>query len=157
MMSSIELASSSGLRSISAFSGIAARSSARSDFSEPLPARPMGVRMASTITASGMLAGSLVGFAYVHRGRTRAEILWETRGPGAPQRASEIEAADAELVEADVVGELVAHRAHDLLAQHVGVVAEVAPQRVAEHDDGVVGIVARGAIALVHAVGAGAP
>src|SRR6185437_12203407 len=60
MMSTIELGSSSGLRSIKARSGIAARSSARIVFSDPFPARPMGVRMASTITASGM-AGGLLG------------------------------------------------------------------------------------------------
>ena len=54
MMSSIELGSSSGLRAISSRNGIAARSSARTLLSDPLPARPMGVRMASTITASGM-------------------------------------------------------------------------------------------------------
>src|SRR5437016_4163604 len=54
MMSPIDSCSSAGLRSISAFSGIAARSSARTLFSEPLPARPMGVRIASTITASGI-------------------------------------------------------------------------------------------------------
>src|SRR3954466_7830465 len=44
----------SGLRSCSALSGTAARSSARTSLSEPLPARPIGVRIASTMTASGM-------------------------------------------------------------------------------------------------------
>ena len=46
--------SSCGLRSSSALSGIAARSSARTSFSEPLTARPIGVRIASTMTASDM-------------------------------------------------------------------------------------------------------
>src|SRR3954447_13539348 len=46
--------STSGLRSTSAFSGTAARSSARTSLSDPLAARPMGVRMASTMTASGI-------------------------------------------------------------------------------------------------------
>src|SRR2546427_3982009 len=58
MMSAIDSCSSAGLRSISAFSGIAARSSARTLFSEPLAARPMGVRIASTITASGIRSQS---------------------------------------------------------------------------------------------------
>src|SRR4051794_19323553 len=43
-----------GLRSTSAWSGTAARSSARTSFSEPLTARPIGVRTASTMTASDM-------------------------------------------------------------------------------------------------------
>ena len=46
--------STSGFRSISVRIGRAASSSARTVFSEPLPARPMGVLMASTMTASGM-------------------------------------------------------------------------------------------------------
>jgi hypothetical protein len=43
-----------GLRSTSALRGIAARSSARTSLSDPLTARPIGVRTASTTTASGM-------------------------------------------------------------------------------------------------------
>src|SRR5205085_6279597 len=54
MMSSVWAKSTSGLRSTSAASGTAARSSARTWRSEPLTARPIGVRTASTITASGM-------------------------------------------------------------------------------------------------------
>src|SRR4051812_40142418 len=54
MMSSVCAKSTSGLRSTSAFSGTAARSSARTSLSDPLPARPIGVRMASTMTASGI-------------------------------------------------------------------------------------------------------
>ena len=46
--------STAGLRSTSARSGTAARSSARTSLSDPFAARPMGVRTASTITASGM-------------------------------------------------------------------------------------------------------
>jgi hypothetical protein len=46
--------STSGLRSWSALRGTAASSSARTWRSDPLNARPMGVRIASTITASGM-------------------------------------------------------------------------------------------------------
>src|SRR4051794_31152036 len=64
------------------------------------------------------------------------------------------EPAHAHLVEADVMGELVAHRARHLVAQQVGVVAEVAAQRVAEDDDPVVGVVAGGGVAHVQAVGA---
>jgi hypothetical protein len=54
------------------------------------------------------------------------------------------------------VGELVAHRDRDLLAQHVRVVAEVAPQRVAVDDDPVRHVVARDAVAVVQPVRAGA-
>src|SRR5829696_622644 len=53
-MSSVWAKSTPGLRSTSALSGTAARSSARTSFSDPLAARPIGVRMASTMTASGM-------------------------------------------------------------------------------------------------------
>src|ERR1035437_5878192 len=53
--------------------------------------------------------------------------------------------------------ELVAHGACDLVAQHVGVVAEVAPEGVAEDDDPVVGVVTGRAVALIEAVGARAP
>src|SRR6188472_3444024 len=70
---------------------------------------------------------------------------------------SEPEVADAELVEADVVGELVAHRARDLVAQQVGVVPEVAAQGVAVDHDAVGDVVAAGAVAVVEAVGAPAP
>src|SRR3954447_2546989 len=54
MMSPVSAKFTSGLRSFSAVSGIAARSSARTSLSEPLTARPIGVRTASTMTASGM-------------------------------------------------------------------------------------------------------
>src|SRR4051794_4587702 len=52
--SSTEPGSTSGLRSISWSSTLARVSSGRSWASEPLKALPMGVRIASTITASGM-------------------------------------------------------------------------------------------------------
>src|SRR3954468_3028017 len=70
---------------------------------------------------------------------------------------SEAEALHAELVEADVVGELVPHRPDHLVAQEVGVVAEVATQGVAEDDDAIGDRVARGAVALIEAVGVVAP
>src|SRR6476646_3945084 len=54
MMSFVSLKSTPGLRSTRARSGIAARSSARTSLSDPFMARPMGVRMASMMTASGM-------------------------------------------------------------------------------------------------------
>jgi hypothetical protein len=50
--SSVLEKSTPGLRSISAFSGTAASSSARKSLREPLNARPIGVRTASTMTAS---------------------------------------------------------------------------------------------------------
>jgi hypothetical protein len=45
------------------------------------------------------------------------------------------ELADPELVGSEVMRELMAHRAGDLRAQLLRVVAEVAQQRVAEDDD----------------------
>src|SRR3954469_756020 len=54
MMSPVSAKFTSGLRSWSAWSGTAARSSARTSLSEPLTARPIGVRTASTMTASDM-------------------------------------------------------------------------------------------------------
>src|ERR671937_2938335 len=63
----------------------------------------------------------------------------------------------AELVEADVVRELVADGAGDLVAQHLRVVAEVAAQGVAVDDDAVGHVVAGGAVAVVEAVGAAPP
>src|SRR5438445_1573045 len=168
MMSTIDSCSSAGLRSISAFSGIAARSSARTLFSEPLTARPMGVRIASTITASGIGSPSpwirweedyMWRRSLCVRARgspTAAPPAARGKAPGGPKgpRALQVQAADAELVEAHVVGELVADGAHDLLAELLRVVAEVAAEGVAEDDDAVVRAIPRGAIALVHAVGA---
>src|SRR5919199_4798988 len=58
MTSFVSAKFTAGLRSTSARSGTAARSSARTSFSEPLPARPIGVRTASTMTASGMFVSS---------------------------------------------------------------------------------------------------
>src|SRR5512132_3213174 len=69
-------------------------------------------------------------------------------------RGSQPEVVHAELVEADVMGKLVAHRSRDLIAQQLRVVAEVAPQRVAVDDDAVGHVVARGAVAVIEAVGA---
>ena len=43
-----------------------------------------------------------------------------------------------------MVRELVAYRLHDLVAEEIGVVAEVPPQGVAEDHDPVVGVVAPG-------------
>ena len=90
--------------------------------------------------------------------RTRGEagaqaIRLGLREPG----VSESELADAELVGAEVVSELVAHGAGDLGAELVGIVAEVAQQRVAEDHDAVAVVVARDGVALVEAVGAVAP
>src|SRR6188472_1276209 len=53
-MSVVWLKSTPGLRSTSARNGTAARSSARMSLKVPLIARPIGVRTASTMTASGM-------------------------------------------------------------------------------------------------------
>src|ERR1700677_4992684 len=53
-----------------------------------------------------------------------------------------------------MVGELVANRAGDLIAQQIWIVAEVTPEGVAEDDDAVVRVVAADAVALVEPVGA---
>jgi hypothetical protein len=71
--STIEEGSSCGLRSTIARSGTAARSSARTDLSDPLTARPIGVRTASTITASGM-RDSLLGRWETAPARTRGRL-----------------------------------------------------------------------------------
>src|ERR1700722_6368514 len=147
MTSTIELDSSCGLRSSSAFSGTAARSSARTDLSDPLTARPMGVRTASTITASGIrklspwsfvpqllwLPTLPAGAHLMAHGRSGVRGPSETRTQGAkcaphtsdrgqspaerPRTRSQVEPRDAELVEPNVMRELVAHGAHDLIAQ----------------------------------------
>ena len=57
--SSTRAGSSSGLRSSSWSTTKAPCSSGRSEASEPLKARPIGVRMVSTITASGISGASL--------------------------------------------------------------------------------------------------
>src|SRR3712207_1612946 len=70
MTSTVSEKLTSGLRSCSALSGTAARSSARTSFSEPLTARPIGVRTASTMTASGMCTPLIVP-----RRRTRGAVI----------------------------------------------------------------------------------
>src|SRR5262245_9696675 len=100
MMSTVSEKSTPGLRSTSAFSGTAARSSARTSFRDPLAARPMGVRIASTMTASGMHAPqltdrSIIGTpaALLHRfgGQpgTRRERLLDVRRPHAQEPGGE--------------------------------------------------------------------
>ena len=76
---------------------------------------------------------------------------------GSRRAPLEPEAADALLVPAEMVGELVAHGARDLLAQQLRVVTEVAHQRVAEDHDPVVEVVLGDRVALVEAVGAARP
>src|SRR5215208_1762053 len=67
---------------------------------------------------------------------------------------SQPQLADSQLVGAEVVRQLVAHRARHLRAQLVGIVPEVTQQRVAEDDDAVGVVVARDGVALVDPVGA---
>src|SRR5436190_10154035 len=100
--------STSGLRSISVRIGSAASSSARTLFSDPLTARPIGVRIASTMTASGI--GS----------------------PGSGFERSEPEAAHALFAPSEVVGELVANGPRYLGLEQLRVVAEVPGQGVTE-------------------------
>src|SRR5690349_22009324 len=94
----------------------------------------MGVRTASTITASGISNSSVRGSRIVGR--------------------SESETADSVLVPAQVMSELVAHGAGDLRLEELGVVAEVTQQRVAEDHDAVVEVVVGDGVSLVEAVGA---
>ena len=68
-------------------------------------------------------------------------------------RTSEAEAADAALVPAEVVGELVAQGALDLAGEQVAIVAEVPFQGVAVDDDPVLVAFAGDAVAVVLAVG----
>jgi hypothetical protein len=84
-------------------------------------------------------------------------VLVEAPRPAAAPPGSEAQVADAELVEADVVGELVADGDRHLLAQQLRVVAEVAAQRVAVDDDPVGHVVAGGAVAVVEPVGTAPP
>ena len=105
----------------------------------------MGVRTASTITASGIaesisLVGGLANRRVSNNGVDPRRSTPNTR---LDQRSSR---DDAKLIEPDVMRELVTHRARDLIAQHVAVVAEVAPQRVAEDHDPVVDVVAGDAV-----------
>src|SRR3954449_755714 len=71
-----------------------------------------------------------------------------------PDRSSQAELPNSELVGAEMVGQLVADGPGHLRAQLVRVVPEVAQQGVAEDDDAVGVVVARDRVALVHAVGA---
>ena len=88
--------STPGLRSTSAFSGTAARSSVRTSFSDPLPARPMGVRTASTITASGMsLNARRVGRRPRRPPARRAARRPPARRRGSPGQALRKPAANA--------------------------------------------------------------
>src|SRR4051794_16270740 len=72
-------------------------------------------------------------------------------------RGSEAQALHAALAPAEVVGQLVADGLGHLGLEELGVVAEVADERVAEDEDAVGEEVAGHAVALVHAVGAPAP
>src|ERR1700730_10710060 len=67
---------------------------------------------------------------------------------------SQAQVSHAALVEPDVMGELMAHGAGALVAQLLGVLAEVAPQRVAVDDDAVGHVVAGRTVAVVEPVGA---
>src|SRR3954454_13239178 len=91
-MSSVWPKSTSGLRSCRALSGVAASSSARTVFSEPFSARPMGVRTASTITASGIQASPWSNPGG-HAWYWRAGAAKPARASAAPRRARPVRAA----------------------------------------------------------------
>src|SRR3954469_19007258 len=83
MTSPVSAKSTSGFLSCSAFSGTAARSSARTSLSEPLTARPIGVRTASTMTASGIRAVLSLRQALAEQAGVRrdvARVVGEVRG-----------------------------------------------------------------------------
>src|SRR5438105_7945089 len=122
----------------------------------------------SARTRRGPLAAAVSADLLIARGgpaplRAEGRVRADVRRAGSARRAEvratglQVQAADAELVKAHVVGELVAHGAHDLLAKLLWVVAVVPAKGVAEDDDAVVRAIARGPIALVHAIGALAP
>ena len=101
------------------------------------------------------------GFTFEFRRRTRrfepAEYRLSPPVPAEPLAAAlglEAELADAPLVPAEVVGELVAERSLDLGAKQVRVPAEVALERVLVEDDAVGVVVAGDGVAEVVAVGA---
>src|SRR5689334_1236560 len=82
-----------------------------------------------------------------------------TERPPAPSTAStfsrlEAELAHSQFVGAQMVRQFVPHGARDLVAQEVGVVPEVAQQRVAEDHDPVVVVVPGDGVSLVEPVGA---
>ena len=66
----------------------------------------------------------------------------------------QVQRADTQLVEADVVGQLVTDGPYDLFAQQIRVVSEVSAQRVAKDHDAIVVLVSGGAVAFIQAVGA---
>src|SRR6185312_3478471 len=136
--------------------------------SSPSSATPSGSPMApmAVVSSPGITTTCTpVVSSRARTAATSASVAWGvitiiTAGrtlPGAMRRQLEPEVADAELVEADVVGELVADRDRDLLAQEVRVVPEVAAQGVAVDDDAIGDLVARRAVAVVEAVGAPPP
>src|SRR5215207_9445019 len=93
---------------------------------------PVVSRRARTASTSASLAcGVMTIITADGSGRTDAARRCACSRPGPLQP----EVADAELVEADVVSQLVADGLGHLGAQQPGIVAEVAAQRVAVDDD----------------------
>ena len=101
--------------------------------------------------------GSTSTWTPVVSSRARTAAISASVGLGCHDDHHKPELPDAELVGPQVVRQLVAHGPRDLRAQLVGVVPEVAQQRVAEDDDAVGHVVAGDAVALVEAVRAVAP
>ena len=123
--------------------------------SSPSSRTPSGSPIAPIAVTSS--PGSTSTCTPVVSSRARTAAISASRRLGCHHDHHKPELPDAELVGPQVVRQLVAHGPRDLRAQLVGVVPEVAQQRVAEDDDAVGHVVARDGVALVETVGAVAP
>src|SRR4051812_2343404 len=125
--------------------------------SSPSSSTPSGSPMAPIAVVSSPGMTSTCTPVVSSRALT-ASTCW-AEAPGAmtiimgPSR-SEAEALHAALAPAEVVGQLVADGLGHLGLEELGIVAEVADERVAEDEDAVGEEVVGDAVALVHAVGA---
>src|SRR3954452_11797349 len=123
-MSWVWAKSTPGLRSTSAFSGTAARSSARTSLSDPLAARPIGVRMASTMTASGIRGLLELTRESIVRG-AGADLRHRPRGEATAggERLARLRAVQARAEEAGREGVAGAGRVDDVgrLRRHVDI------------------------------------
>ena len=123
-----------------------------------MPSRPSSRTPSGSPIAPIAVVSSPGQHEHVHAGRLQARLDRGDLGLAWPRVSSrssgQAELAHAELVGAQVVRQLVADGARDLVAQQVGIVPEVAQQRVAEDDDPVRVVVARDRVALVEPVGA---
>src|SRR4029077_4018574 len=102
---------------------------------------PMELRSCSSWTKRGKNAGSVACSHASDRGRRIRAV-----------HGLQVEPADTELIEPDMVGELVAHRADHLVAEQLRAVPEVASERVSEDHDAIVDVIAATLAPLVQAI-----